>query len=64
MGRYLIVDGKKKEDKDKEKPKPVKAQPPSKGDGGIFTAKVIEIMKEVKKFIKRILGRNDEETSG
>lgn len=64
MGRYLIVDGKKKEDEKKEKPKPVKAQPQVEGEGGIFTAKIIQIMKEVKKFIKRILGKDDEEVSG
>ena len=64
MGWYLIVDGKKREDGKEEKPKPVKGGPKVDGDGGIFTAKIIEIMKEVKKFIKRILGKDDEEVSG
>lgn len=64
MGRFLIVDGKNKDDDKKEKPKPVKAQPQVVGEGGIFTSKIIQIMKEVKRFIKRVLGKEDEEVSG
>lgn len=46
-----LIQGKKK-DPEGDKPEPVKGGPTEDGDGGIFTAKIILIMREIKQRIR------------